>query len=115
MACRAEWTRAARADLVGIVDYIADVLRSPGAASSFLDDLEACVSAIEANPFAFEAARDPLLRERGYRKVPLGNYVVLYSTGASGGDARGAYGVAGDAPVLIARIFYVRRDYAKLA
>lgn len=102
MAYRSDWTQTAHADVIGIVDYMAEALRNPGAATSFLDQLEERVAEIETNPLACEFSRDPILRQRGYRKAVVGSYLLLYTVD----EQRDV--------ILIARVFYSGRDYARL-
>ena len=102
MACRTEWTQTAHADVADIVGYMAEALRNPGAATSFLDQLEDRVAGIEANPLSCEFSRDPILRQRGYRRATLGSHLLLYTFD----EQREA--------ILTARVFYGGRDYARL-
>ena len=87
------------ADLDDILRYIAVSLSNPGAAAGLADELEKNYGLLEEHPYLFEEARDPLLRQRGYRKFIVGNYVVLYLV-----DDEHKAGI-------IARLFYGKRDY----
>lgn len=68
-----EWRRAARDDLLAIVDYIAD--DSPVAAQALKDDIEAKVAALPDHPKLYRAGRVEGTREM----VVRGNYLVIYA------------------------------------
>ena len=86
-------------DLDEILRYIAVKLSNPGAASSLADELEKYYGLLEAHPYLFEESRDPLLRQRGYRKFIVGNYIALYLVDDQ------------QQTVTVARLFYGKRDY----
>jgi addiction module RelE/StbE family toxin len=72
-----EWTRAARADLLAIIDYISD--DNPDAAQRFKDDIESRVAQLPAFPLMYRQGRLAGTREM----VVRGNYVVVYAEGAA--------------------------------
>ncbi len=65
-------------DIDEIVYYISRVLNNLKAAAVFLDDLEKCYYNIANNPLMYSLCNDEKLREKGYRKVVIKNYLVLY-------------------------------------
>ena len=68
-----EWRRQARADLLTIVDYIAD--DNPDAAQSLKDDIETKVSQLPAYPQLYRTGRVTGTREMTVRS----NYIVVYA------------------------------------
>lgn len=68
-----EWRAAARADLLAIVDYISD--DDPPAAQALLNEIEAKVAALPANPKKYALSK----RAPGYRQLTVrSNYLVFY-------------------------------------
>jgi toxin ParE1/3/4 len=72
-----EWRAAAQADLLTIVDYIAD--DNPGAAQRFKDELEEKVSKLPLNPQLYKPGRVSGTREMVVRP----NYIVIYAETAN--------------------------------
>lgn len=68
-----EWTPAARADLLAIIDYISD--DNPDAAQRLKDDIEAKVAKLPAFPLIFRRGRVEGTREMLVRA----NFIVVYS------------------------------------
>jgi len=95
-------TELADADLDEIMGYIAIELASPQAASDFADAIETCYANIQRNPMCYEASRDPRLREEGYRRAVIKNYIMLYKVFPDREEA------------IVYRFFYGRRDYVNL-
>lgn len=70
---RIDWSEAARADLLAIVDHISDA--NPQAAQDLKDEIEAKVSALAAYPKKCAKSR----RAPGYRQLTVrSNYLVFY-------------------------------------
>ena len=69
---------SADAELLGIIKYIAYELENPQAASDFADGVERCYADLEELPAAHPFCADPVLRLKGYRKYPVGNYLVIF-------------------------------------
>ena len=69
---------SADADLFNILKYIAHELENPQAATDFADGVERCYTDLEEMPSAHSLCADPLLRLKGYRKYPVGNYLIIY-------------------------------------
>ncbi|HEU0196331.1 MAG TPA: type II toxin-antitoxin system RelE/ParE family toxin [Nevskiaceae bacterium] len=68
-----EWTEAARADLLAIIDYIAD--DNPDAAQHLKEDIESKVEGLRDFPDRFRNGRVPGTREM----VARANYIVIYA------------------------------------
>ena len=88
----------AQQDLAEIVDYLNTL--SPQAALDCYDALCGEIEKLRTLPLRFAPARDPQLRARGYRVMPIHSYLVFY--------------VVSDDVVQIRRILYQRRHYAAL-
>ena len=69
---------SANADLFGILRYLAEELENPQTATDFADGVERCYLDLQSMPSAHAFCADPLLRLKGYRKYPVGNYLVIF-------------------------------------
>lgn len=87
-------------DLDAVIGYIVMVLENRAAAAALLDAIEQSFDGLERMPLMYEACHDPHLRELGYRKVVIHNYIMVYQ-------------VDGDRVNLL-RLFHGRQDYEKL-
>jgi len=95
-------TQAAYEDLEEALDYISSDLANLMAATKLLDEVEACYKQLSQFPFLYESCRDTRLANLGYRKVVIGNFVLVY------------HPVENEQTVYILRFFYGGRDYEKL-
>jgi len=92
----------AEQDLSRIIEYIAQKLAAPIAASDFADAVFDCYDNLDNNPYIFEQCRDAKLNKEGYRRAVIKNYILVYS-------------VNEDTKTVIAhRFFYGRQDYVSL-
>ncbi len=78
MAYRVTETESAEKDYHQILKYMVEKLGNPSAASAFLDEVDDKYAKVEDNPYLYEAARNPELKKRGYRRIPIKNDVALY-------------------------------------
>ena len=69
---------SANADLFNALKYIAYRLENPQAAAKLADGVDKCYADLEAFPSAHEFCRDAALRRMGYRRYPVGNYLVIF-------------------------------------
>ena len=69
---------AADRDLDSILSYLINELCNPQAAGNLLDEVESAYDALVENPEAFETCRDQRLAEQDYRKIQVGNYLLIY-------------------------------------
>ena len=69
---------SANADLFKALKYIAYELENPPAATKLADGVEACYNALAEFPASHEFCRDPVLARMGYRRYPVGNYLVIF-------------------------------------
>lgn len=95
-------TKDAYADIEEIVGYMIDALKNSIAADNFLSEIEKSYNVIAKNPEAFAYCRDRRLRERGYRKLPVKNYILFYRADRE------------NKIVYILRVVYCRRKYSDL-
>lgn len=95
-------TKEAHEDLNNIIDYTAHSLSNPIAAARFLDEVEKQYREVVKNPFMYAVCRDERLKQAGYRKFLVKNYLVFYRVE----DA--------EQIIYILRIIYAGRDYEKL-
>jgi len=69
---------SANADLFNALNYIAYELEDQQAAAKLADGIERCYTDLEEFPAAHEPCRDPVLGRMGYRRYPVGNYLVIF-------------------------------------
>jgi addiction module RelE/StbE family toxin len=102
MAYKLIVSKEAHRDVDEITNYIANELKNTVAAVGFLNDVESGYRHVEGNPFMYGFCNDERLRNEGYRKIPIKNYLVVYRTDEA------------QKSVFIVRILYGPRDYTKL-
>ncbi len=95
-------TSDAYSDLSDITGYIKNKLCNPKAATDFLNETEKYYEKLKSNPLMFECCRDSRLNAKGYRKIPIKNFICFYRV-----DEK-------EKTVYIMRVIYGRRDYCKL-
>jgi plasmid stabilization system protein ParE len=95
-------TEAAHQDLDEALGYIAMQLENPGAASKLMQHVEACYAQLTDFPMLYEHCHDLRLRNLGYRKAVIDNFVLIYSP------------IETEQRVYILRFFYGAKDYEKL-
>jgi len=89
-------------DLDSAVGYIVLSLENRAAAKSLLDAVEECYETLESMPLMYEACHDPFLREKGYRRAIIKNYIMVYEVDEQ------------DKTVTVLRFFHGKRDYEKM-
>ena len=102
MAYKLVKTDSFQRDLDAAIGYIALSLENKIAAASLLDAIEQCYDGMERMPLMYEACHDPRLRELGYQKVVIRNYIMVYQVDKD------------SETVNILRFFHGRQDYEKL-
>ena len=92
----------ARRDMTEIARYVSRELCNPLAAATLADEMMSAAERLTGFPYAnaIHQTLRPLKNE--YRKLIVGNYILLYWI-----DEKGKQ-------VTIARVIYARRDYEKL-
>lgn len=102
MAYKIVRTDAFQRDLDAAIGYLVLSLENKPAAAALLDEIEKTYDGLGRMPMMCEACQDPYLKERGYRKAMIRNYIMVYTVNK---DAK---------TVHIMRLFHGRQDYAKL-
>ncbi len=102
MAYKLIKTDSFQRDLDAVIGYIALSLENKIAAASLLDAVEKSYDGIERMPLMYEACHDPHLKELGYRKAVIRNYIMIYRVDE------------GAKTVYILRMLHGRQDYEKL-
>ena len=99
---KVEVTHHAEQDLDHIIAYISEKLAAPAAASDFIDAVYECYDYLENDPFLYEQCRDAKLKNEGYRRAVIKNYVLVYKVNEE------------EKIVTAHRFFYGRQDYVNL-
>jgi len=96
------FTRTAEIDLVGIEDYIREILYNPNAAIRIVDGIVDTAEKLSLFPKKHQFVRDQFLAEIGFRMVIFDNYNIFYF-----------YDESADA-VHIVRVLYNRVDWENI-
>lgn len=96
-----KFTFSAEFDLNEIYIYISNNLSAPETAQRLMGRMEDSINKLCAFPFQCELSRNELLRAKGYRKLVVESYIVLYLVDEE------------SKTVIIARVFYGSMDYDK--
>ncbi|MDR0489901.1 MAG: type II toxin-antitoxin system RelE/ParE family toxin [Oscillospiraceae bacterium] len=102
MEFKLDITDSAHKDFNDIVTYIAETLCAPAAAAHFMEAVEKCYDNLKARPLMYAAADMPELAEKGYRRAPVKNYLILYKVDETAKIVR------------VHRFFYGSRNYIDL-
>lgn len=102
MAYKIIKTDAFQRDLDAAIGYLVLSLENKPAAATLLGEIEKTYDGLEQMPLMYEACQDPHLKERGYRKAVIRNYIMVYTVDEN------------TKTVSIMRFFHGRQDYAKL-
>ncbi|NLV21019.1 MAG: type II toxin-antitoxin system RelE/ParE family toxin [Syntrophomonadaceae bacterium] len=94
-------TPAAANDLDQIYYYITNILVAPQAADNLLDDIETAILSLCDFPYRYQYSHNEVLRNKGYRKLAIHKYVMLYSVDEE------------NKTVIVMRVFYGAMDYEK--
>jgi len=89
---------AAQNDFLDLIEHLESL--SPGAAVEYFELFMEKVGVLAKTPESCPLARDTQLRLRGYRMLPIDNYIVFY--------------VVNGKNVELRRILYARRQYERL-
>jgi len=92
-------TEAANQDMDKIFSYIFNHLCNPKAAVDIADAIEGKYDEVCMNPYMFEESRDMALKNKGYHRLPVQNYIILYKIDEMNRE------------VIIMRIFYCGQNY----
>ena len=75
---RIKFTPIASEDLEEIYRYISKELHAEGAAVNLLEKIEQSVMRLKDYPFSCNYVEDEFLKQKGYRKLIINNYIVFY-------------------------------------
>jgi addiction module RelE/StbE family toxin len=101
MAYKVVISKSAKADLGSILDYIINQLENPKASKDFFNKVEKSITQISENPKMYALMDDAKFSMMGYRKVVIGNYLLIYKF-----DEKNEI-------VSILRFFFGYRDYTR--
>lgn len=89
-------------DLESVYDYIAKTLHAEQAAHNLMRDIEDAITRLADFPLSAPKCLDETLSMKGYRKLVVHNYLILYLVDQTNQE------------VLIMRVMYGRRQYEQL-
>ncbi len=89
-------------DVRSILSYMIHDLKAPVAAANFLDDVEETVHGLKDMPDRLELVKDETLRNAGYRKCTIKDYLLFYKVFEK------------EKTVRIYRLIYGRRNWQVL-
>ena len=92
----------AHQDLDKIVLYIVVQLANPIGARDFLNEVDKYYGFLKDNPWMYSKCQDKRLAKKGYRKVVIKNYIIVYKIDEESDI------------VSILRFFYGGQEYIKL-
>jgi plasmid stabilization system protein ParE len=95
-------TRIAEEDLLEIIQYISEKLKSPIAASSLLDLIEQKIIILEDSPFSCKLIDDDYFRKKEIRFLQVKNYLIFFKINKDMKE------------ISIIRILYARRDWVNI-
>ncbi len=78
MAYDVVFTTTFEYDYRGILVYLVDVLNTPVAAGSLLEEIDQMILNLESTPELFAISRKKSLALYSYREYPVKNYVAIY-------------------------------------
>ncbi|MEH7225216.1 type II toxin-antitoxin system RelE/ParE family toxin [Bacillus sp. JJ1566] len=95
-------TPKAYEDLDEIYGYIANELYNEDAADNLLEKMETNIMRLKEFPFSCSYVRDEILKNKGYRKLIVDNYIIFHLVNES------------DKEVVIMRVLYGKQKYQDL-
>ena len=95
-------TQSAIKDLSEIISHIVVHLQNPQAASELADEISKCYANLAHIPKMYEMCNDARNRGKGYRRLVVKNYIVVYRVDEE------------EMVVYILRIFYGKRNYIEM-
>lgn len=97
-----EITSTAEDDLDSILNYISSELCVPETAVSILNTIILEIKALKKYPERFPLINNFILKQKGYRYFPVGNYLVFYQIDKN------------NSRVLIMRVLYGKSNYLEI-
>ena len=87
-------------DLDNIYGYIAGELSAPKAARELMEKIESSFMRLRTMPASCPECQDDILRQKGYRKLVVNNYIALYMVSHP------------EKTVTVMRVVHGRREYS---
>lgn len=78
MTYKLKFTAHAKRDLEKIFEYISYSLYSPSAAANIMREIDESITALKTFPNSAPLCDDEYLMKKGFRKLAVRNYIVLY-------------------------------------
>ncbi|HQE65678.1 MAG TPA: type II toxin-antitoxin system RelE/ParE family toxin [Bacillota bacterium] len=97
-----KFTAAAYDDSEQIYSYISKKLLAETAADNLLEKIESSIMRLKKFPYSGSLVSDEPLRKRGYRKLIIDNYIVIYLVNEM------------DKQTVIMRILYGAQNYQNI-
>jgi addiction module RelE/StbE family toxin len=97
-----KFTTKAEEDLDEIYEYIANNLFASEAADNLMDKFENKILTLKSFPYSSSFVADEVLKNRGYRKLIIDNYIVFYLINEQ------------EQQVIIMRILYGASNYKNI-
>jgi len=95
-------TRIAEEDLLEVIQYISEKLKSPIAASNLLDLIEQKMIILEDSPLSCKLIDDEYFQKREIRFLQVKNYLIFFRININMKE------------ISIIRILYARRDWINI-
>ena len=99
---RIKLTPKAKDDLDDIYDYISKELVNKLAAGNLMDKIETSVMRLGDFPFSCSLVEDNIIKEKGYRKLIIKNYIVFFIV------------IETEKQVVIMRVLYGKQNYQNI-
>lgn len=96
---RLKITPKASEDLDELYSYIANEIFNEGAAENLMEKIETNIMRLKDFPFSCSFVADEMLRDKGYRKLIIENYIAFYFVNEA------------EEQVIIMRVLYGRQKY----
>src|SRR5690625_1385839 len=96
------FTKIARNDLDNIYSYISEELFAEAAATELLNRIENSIMQLKRFPYLGSRITDEYLRMKGYRRIIVDSYIILYIVDEE------------EEKVIIMRVLYGKRKYEDL-
>ena len=95
-------TRVAEEDLLEVIQYLSEKLKSPIAASNLLDLIEQKMIILEDSPFSCKLVDDEYFQKKEIRFLQVKNYLIFFRINKDKKE------------ISIIRILYARRDWVNI-
>jgi plasmid stabilization system protein ParE len=102
MDFRVDFSEEAELEIDAIYDYIANKLDNPGAAERLHGKIIQTSYKIADNPYIFRLCFEERLREKGYRRAIVDNFIMLFTVDED------------DSLIIVRNVVYGRRDLGSL-